>query len=56
MFSRTTMASSIRMPMDSDIAINVMKLMVNPIAYNTMKVAKMEMGNVKPVMTVERHE
>ncbi len=56
MFSRTTIASSMRTPMDSDSARSVRKLMVKPHAYSAMNVASTEIGSVRPVITVERHE
>ncbi len=56
MFSRTTMASSINNPTQSDKAISVIMLMVNPSAYMTRKVPTSAMGRVSPVMTVDRHE
>ena len=56
MFSRTTIASSIRMPTDSDSAISVIMLMVKPNAAMTMKVPISAIGSVRPVITVERQE
>jgi hypothetical protein len=54
MFSRTTIASSIRRPMHSDSAISVRKLSVNPNAYSAMNVAITAIGSVSPVMIVLR--
>ncbi len=56
MFSRTTMASSISKPMHSDKAMSVIMLMVKPAMYMNKNVPITAMGNVNPVMTVERHE
>ena len=56
MFSRTTIASSMRIPIDSDNAISVRKFIEKPKAYKAMNVANTEMGMVRPVMTVERHD
>ena len=56
MFSRTTMASSINKPTQSDNAIKVTILMVKPNIYMNKNVPMMAMGKVNPVMTVERHE
>ena len=56
MFSRTTMASSMRRPMHSDNAISVMKFSEKPNAFSAMNVAITEIGSVRPVMMVERHE
>ncbi len=54
MFSRTTIASSIRRPMHSDSAISVRKLSVKPNAYSAMNVAITASGSVSPVMIVLR--
>ena len=54
MFSRTTMASSMRRPMHSDSAISVRKLSVKPNAYSAMNVAITAIGSVRPVMIVLR--
>ena len=56
MFSRTTIASSIRMPIarlrpSSDIVLSV-----NPKAQTAMNDASTETGSASPVMTVERQE
>ena len=56
MFSRTTMASSMSSPMHSDSAISVRKFSVKPNRYTAMKVAITEIGSVRPVMMVLRHE
>ena len=56
MFSRTTMASSMSRPTESVSAISVIMLMVNPNRFMKKKVPMSAMGNVSPVMTVERHE
>ena len=56
MFSRTTMASSISRPMHSDSAISVRKLSVKPKHFMAMKLAITEIGRVRPVMMVLRHE
>jgi hypothetical protein len=56
MFSRTTIASSISMPMASDRPIRVITLRVKPKRRMTVKAAITEMGRVRPVMTVERQE
>src|SRR5687768_12541078 len=56
MFSRTTMASSISRPMHNDSAISVMKLSEKPRKCSAMNVAMAEIGSVRPVITVERHE
>ena len=57
MFSRTTIASSIRMPIASDSAssdIDVEREAERAAA--AMNVASTETGSARPVMTVERHE
>src|SRR5512141_2072684 len=56
MFSRTTIASSMRRPMARDSAISVMTLSVIPMKFMTMKEEMTEIGRVSPVITVERHE
>jgi len=56
MFSRTTMASSIKSPMARDKAIRVMTLSVIPMKFMTMNEEITEMGSVSPVMTVDRQE
>ena len=56
MFSRTTMASSIRMPMARLSAIRVSTFSVKPNAAITMKAPNTEIGRARPVITVLRHE
>ena len=56
MFSRTTIASSIRMPITSDSAISVMVLSVKPNMLKTRNAETTDTGSVRPVITVERHE
>ena len=56
MFSRTTIASSISSPIASDSAISVSVLIVMPRKYMTMNDEMTEIGSVRPVMTVDRHE
>jgi hypothetical protein len=56
MFSRTTMASSIRMPMASESPRSDMVLRVNPQAQTAMKEESTETGSARPVITVERQE
>ena len=56
MFSRTTMASSMSRPMDSESAISVIVFSVIPRKYMMMKEEMTEIGRVRPVMTVERQE
>ena len=56
MFSRTTIASSMRRPMARDSAISVITLSVIPMKFMTMKEEMTEIGRVSPVITVERHE
>ena len=56
MFSRTTIASSMRRPIARDSAISVMTLSVIPMKFMTMKEEMTEIGRVSPVITVERHE
>ena len=56
MFSRTTMASSIRMPMDSESPSSDMVFNVKPKAHTAMKLASTDTGKARPVMTVERQE
>jgi hypothetical protein len=54
MFSRTTTASSIRMPMTSESAISVIMLMVKPATYMKKNVATTDVGSASDVMSVER--
>ncbi len=56
MFSRTTIASSIRIPIASDSAISVIMFNVKPNALIARNDEITETGSVRPVMTVERHE
>ena len=56
MFSRTTIASSIKIPMASDRPSSDMVLSVNPKAQTAMNEARTETGRANPVITVERHE
>ena len=56
MFSRTTMASSIRMPMARQSAIRVSTFSVKPKAAITMKAPNTEIGRARPVITVLRQE
>ena len=56
MFSRTTIASSIRIPIASERPSSDIVLSVNPHAYTATKLATTETGSAIPVMTVERHE
>ena len=56
MFSRTTIASSMSMPMARDRPIRVMTFRVKPKSLITVKAAITEMGRVRPVITVERQE
>ncbi len=56
MFSRTTMASSISMPMASESPIMVRTLIVKPNSHIAVKAEITEIGSVRPVMTVDRHE
>ena len=56
MFSRTTMASSIRMPMASDSPSSDMVLRVKPQAQTAMKAESTDTGSARPVITVERQE
>jgi len=56
MFSRTTIASSIRMPIASDRPSSDIVLSVKPNHHTAMKLASTETGSASPVMTVDRHE
>jgi hypothetical protein len=56
MFSRTTMASSIRIPIASDSPISDIVSRLKPSAQTAMKLASTEIGSATPVITVERHE
>ena len=54
MFSRTTTASSMRMPMTSDSAISDIMLKVKPAMYMKKNVATTEVGSASAVIRVER--
>ena len=54
MLSRTTTASSIRMPITSDSAISVIMLMVKPTTYMKKNVAITDVGSASAVISVER--
>jgi hypothetical protein len=56
MFSRTTIASSIRMPTARLSAIRVSTFRVKPNAASTMKAPSTEIGSARPVITVLRQE
>ncbi len=56
MFSRTTIASSMSRPIASESAISVSMLSVMSRKYMTMNDEITEIGSVRPVITVERHE
>ena len=51
MFSRTTIASSISMPIASDRPISVSTFNVKPNMRIAMNAAMTEIGSVRPVMT-----
>ena len=54
MFSRTTTASSIRMPMTSDSAISVIMLIVKPAIHMKKNVETTDVGSASAVMSVDR--
>ena len=56
MFSRTTMASSISRPIASDSASSVMVFTVKPNTHMMKNAEMIEIGSVRPVITVERQE
>ena len=56
MFSRTTMASSMRMPIASDRPRSDIVLRVKPKAATARNDAMTDTGRARPVMTVERHD
>ena len=56
MFSRTTMASSIRIPIASERPSSDIVFNVKPKAHTAMKEASTLTGSARPVMTVERQE
>ena len=56
MFSRTTIASSMRMPMASERPSSDMVLSVKPAHHKATKLAAPRTGSASPVITVERQE
>ena len=56
MFSRTTIASSMRMPIDSDSPSSDIVFSVKPYAHTATNDASTDTGRARPVMTVDRHE
>src|SRR5688500_11400646 len=56
MFSRTTIASSIRMPIASDRPSSDIVSSLKPSAHTAMNEASTEIGRATPVITVDRHE
>jgi hypothetical protein len=56
MFSRTTMASSIRMPIASERPSSDMVFSVKPNSMSGTNAASTDTGSARPVITVERHE
>ena len=54
MFSRTTIASSIRMPIASESPRSDIVLSVKPQAHTAMNAASVDTGSARPVITVER--
>ena len=56
MFSRTTMASSMRMPIASDRPSSDIVFSVKPKTHTATNEASTDTGSARPVMTVERHE
>src|ERR1035437_6186856 len=56
MFSRTTIASSMRMPIASESPSSDIVFSVKPNAYTAMKLESTDTGSARQVMTVERHE
>jgi hypothetical protein len=56
MFSRTTIASSIRIPIASERPSRDMVFRVNPNAHTAMNEASTLTGRARPVITVDRHE
>ena len=56
MFSRTTIASSIRRPIESESASSVMVFSVKPNSHMAKKLEMIATGSVRPVMTVDRQE
>src|SRR5688500_19510412 len=56
MFSRTTIASSIRIPIESESPSSDIVLSVKPNTHTATKLASTDTGSARPVITVERHE
>ena len=56
MFSRTTIASSIRIPIASDSPSSDIVSSLNPMTHTAMNDASTDTGSANPVITVERHE
>ena len=56
MFSRTTIASSMRMPIASDRPSSDIVFSVKPKAQTATNEASTDTGSARPVITVERHE
>lgn len=56
MFSRTTLASSMRMPTASERAISVIVFRVKPKKSSAAKVPITKTGSGRPIVTVERQE
>ena len=56
MFSRTTIASSIRMPIANERPRSDIVSSLKPSAHTAMKLASTEIGKATPVITVDRHE
>ena len=56
MFSRTTIASSMRRPIASDRASSVIVFTVKPNSHITKNAEMIDTGSVRPVMTVDRQE
>ena len=54
MFSRTTTASSMRMPITSEIAIRVIMFSVKPAAHMKKNVAITDVGSASAVISVDR--
>ena len=56
MFSLTTIASSMRMPIESDSPSSDIVFSVKPYAQTATNEARTETGSASPVMMVDRHE
>ena len=56
MFSRTTIASSMRIPIASESPSSDMVFSVKPNAHTATNDASTDTGSARPVITVERHE